>query len=112
MCTTNRKGAIFKIGNECESLREKSMNGYRSEHEEQSSTVGQICCLVEDGERCKRPAGNASYSKRIQKTVSQRKLKLSLDANVSEYCVIVVLNPFALAILFSNCTALSIAMKD
>ncbi|CAH3176694.1 unnamed protein product [Porites evermanni] len=64
--------------NQCE---EKNMNGYRSEHEEQSSTVGQICCLVEDGERCKRPAGNASYSKRIQKTVSQRKLKLSLDAN-------------------------------
>ena len=23
MCTTNRKGAIFKIGNECESVREK-----------------------------------------------------------------------------------------
>ena len=60
------------------------MNGYRSEQEEQSSTVGQICCLVEDGERCKRPAGNASYSKRIQKTVSQRKLKLSLDVNVRE----------------------------
>ena len=60
------------------------MNGYRSEQEEQSSTVGQICCLVEDSERCKRPAGNASYSKRIQKTVSQRKLKLSLDVNVRE----------------------------
>lgn len=58
------------------------MNGYRSEQEEASCTVGQICCLVEDSERCKRPAGNASYSKRIQKTVSQRKLKLSLDVNV------------------------------
>ena len=61
------------------------MNGYRSEQEEHSSTVGQICCLVEDNERCKRPAGNASYSKRIQKTVTQRKLKLSLDVNVSEF---------------------------
>ena len=60
------------------------MNGYRSEQEEQSSTVGQICCLVEDNDRCKRPASNASYSKRIQKTVSQRKLKLALDVNVSE----------------------------
>ena len=60
------------------------MNGYRSEQEEQSSTVGQICCLVEDNDRCKRPISNASYSKRIQKTVSQRKLKLSLDVNVSE----------------------------
>ena len=58
------------------------MNGYRSEQEEQSSTVGQICCLVEDNERCKRSASNASYSKRIQKTVAQRKLKLSLDGNV------------------------------
>ena len=58
------------------------MNGYRSEQEEASSSVRQICCLVEDGERCKRQAGNASYSKRIQKTVSQRKLKLSLDVNV------------------------------
>lgn len=57
------------------------MNGYRSEQEEASSSVRQICCLVEDGERCKRQAGNASYSKRIQKTVSQRKLKLSLDVN-------------------------------
>ena len=79
---------------------EKSMNGYRSEHEEQSSTVGQICCLVEDGERCKRPAGNASYSKRIQKTVSQRKLKLSLDANVSEYSV------------YSNCSPESFCPRN
>ena len=81
MCTTNGKGAIFKIGGKADAA---DMNGYRSEQEEQSSTVGQICCLVEDNERCKRSAGNASYSKRIQKTVSQRKLKLSLDVNVSE----------------------------
>ena len=59
------------------------MNGYRSEQEEHSANSGQICCLVEDGDRCKRLAGNASYSKRIQKTVAQKKLKLSLDINVS-----------------------------
>lgn len=59
------------------------MNGYRSEQEEHSATSAQICCLVEDIERCKRQAGNASYSKRIQKTVQQRKLKLSLDTNVN-----------------------------
>ena len=59
------------------------MNGYRSEQEENTSNSGQICCLVEDGDRCKRLAGNASYSKRIQKTVAQKKLKLSLDINVS-----------------------------
>jgi len=44
-----------------------------------SSGGGQICCLVENGHRCARPASNASYSKRIQGTVAQRKLKLQLD---------------------------------
>ena len=44
----------------------------------------QICCLVDDGERCTRPAGNASYSKRIQKTVQQRRLKLNIDHSVSD----------------------------
>ncbi len=39
----------------------------------------QTCCLVESGRRCVRRAGNASYSKRIQKTVTQRKLKLYMD---------------------------------
>ena len=87
--------------------RTADMNGYRSEQEEQSSTVGQICCLVEDNERCKRPAGNASYSKRIQKTVSQRKLKLSLDVNVSEFFG---LNPFTNRI-FSDLAECLIAFR-
>ena len=39
----------------------------------------QQCCLVENGRRCSKAAGNASYSKRIQKTVAQRKLKLHMD---------------------------------
>ena len=43
----------------------------------------QQCCLVENGRRCGRVAGNASYSKRIQKTVAQRKLKLHMDNSVS-----------------------------
>ena len=43
----------------------------------------QQCCLVEAGRRCGRVAGNASYSKRIQKTVAQRKLKLHMDNSVS-----------------------------
>lgn len=42
----------------------------------------QQCCLVENGRRCHRLAGNASYSKRIQKTVTQRKLKLHMDDGV------------------------------
>lgn len=58
---------------------EVSANGISSDEE----TTGQneICCLIEDGNKCRRPAGNASFSKRIQKTV-QRKLKLSLDTYV------------------------------
>lgn len=39
----------------------------------------QICCLTEDSNRCNRIAGNASYSKRIQKTVQQKRLRLSID---------------------------------
>lgn len=37
------------------------------------------CCLTEDGSRCTKISGNASYSKRIQKIVQQKKLRLSID---------------------------------
>ncbi|XP_030168603.1 histone deacetylase complex subunit SAP30 isoform X1 [Lynx canadensis] len=40
---------------------------------------GQLCCLREEGERCGRAAGNASFSKRIQKSISQKKVKIELD---------------------------------
>ncbi|XP_030067480.1 histone deacetylase complex subunit SAP30L [Microcaecilia unicolor] len=43
---------------------------------------GQSCCLIDDAERCVRPAGNASFSKRIQKSISQKKLKLDIDKSV------------------------------
>ncbi|XP_040849180.1 histone deacetylase complex subunit SAP30L isoform X3 [Ochotona curzoniae] len=43
---------------------------------------GQSCCLIEDGERCVRPAGNASFSKRVQKSISQKKLKLDIDKSL------------------------------
>jgi hypothetical protein len=55
-------------------------NGVSSD--EEITAQNEICCLIEDGNKCRRPAGNASFSKRIQKTV-QRKLKLSLDSYVS-----------------------------
>lgn len=29
-----------------------------------------LCCLIENGQKCTREAGNASYSKRIEKQVS------------------------------------------
>jgi len=58
-----------------------SVNGFSTEDDSRGSQE-QICCLIDDGDRCSRPAGNASYSKRIQKTVAQRKLKLNIDHNV------------------------------
>lgn len=67
------------------------MNGFSTGEEDSRGAADQICCLVDEGERCTRPAGNASYSKRIQKTVTQRRLKLNLDQVVrlfiTESCV-------------------------
>lgn len=55
-----------------------SVNGFSTEDDSRSGH-DQICSLIDDGERCTRQAGNASYSKRIQKTVQQKKLKLTRD---------------------------------
>jgi len=55
------------------------MNGFSTGEEDSRGPTDQICCLVDNGERCSKPAGNASYSKRIQKTVTQRRLNLSID---------------------------------
>jgi len=49
----------------------------------QSASAGLTCCLIDNGIRCHRPTGNASYSKRIAKTVTQRRLKLVVDQTVS-----------------------------
>ena len=43
------------------------------------TSTTQTCCLSDNGAKCPRPAGNASYSKRIQKTVAQKKLNLVVD---------------------------------
>jgi len=61
------------------------MNGVKMEIHEplQSAGAGLTCCLIENGLRCHRPTGNASYSKRIAKTVAQRRLKLVVDQMVS-----------------------------
>lgn len=58
------------------------MNGLDVNEEDRSSGHIQICCLIDCGYRCNRPAGNASYSKRIQKTVQQRRLRLIRDDSV------------------------------
>ncbi|XP_061419918.1 histone deacetylase complex subunit SAP30L-like isoform X3 [Lethenteron reissneri] len=55
------------------------MNGFSTEEDSRDGPLGQTCCLIDDGERCGRPAGNASFSKRIQKSISQKKLKLDID---------------------------------
>jgi len=61
------------------------MNGVKMEIDEplQSSGAGLTCCLIDNGIRCHQPTGNASYSKRIAKTVAQRRLKLVVDHTVS-----------------------------
>jgi len=61
------------------------MNGVKMEIDEplQSAGTGLTCCLIDNGIRCLRPTGNASYSKRIAKTVTQRRLKLVVDQTVS-----------------------------
>lgn len=68
--------------------REYQMNnGFSTGEEDSRGNSDQICCLVDDSERCRRPAGNAAYSKRIQKTVMQRKLKLNIDPQVIHHLV-------------------------
>uniref|UniRef100_A0A0A9WA87 Histone deacetylase complex subunit SAP30 n=1 Tax=Lygus hesperus TaxID=30085 RepID=A0A0A9WA87_LYGHE len=59
--------------------REAANNGFSTGEEDSRGPPDQVCCLIDDNYRCTRPAGNASYSKRIQKTVTQKKLRLNLD---------------------------------
>ncbi len=70
-------------------LQSYRMNGFSTEEDSHDGPpappfYGQSCCLIEDGERCGRSAGNASFSKRIQKSISQKKLKLDIDKSVSK----------------------------
>ena len=46
---------------------------------------GQNCCLLENGSRCLKQAGNAAYNKRIQKLVREKRLKLTSDPSVRLY---------------------------
>lgn len=67
------------------------MNGFSTGEEDSRGPTDQICCLIDNGDRCSKPAGNASYSKRIQKTVTQRRLNLNIDNSVSTVCFVVIL---------------------
>lgn len=62
------------------------MNGFSTGEEDSRGPTDQICCLIDCGERCTRSAGNASYSKRIQKNVTHRRMNLGIDTNVSVLC--------------------------
>lgn len=64
------------------------MNGFSTGEEDSRGPTDQICCLIDNGDRCNKPAGNASYSKRIQKTVTQRRLNLGIDNSVSTHCLL------------------------
>ena len=46
---------------------------------ETSHITSHVCCLMENGRSCNRPASNASYSKKIQGTVAQKKLRLEVE---------------------------------
>ncbi|KAL5240411.1 hypothetical protein ACI65C_007821 [Semiaphis heraclei] len=61
-----------------DSEKEMNQNGFSTGEEDSRGPLDKICCLQEDGFRCQRQAGNASYSKKIRNTV--RQLKLHLDA--------------------------------
>jgi len=55
------------------------MNGFSTGEEDSRGPTDQTCCLIDTDTRCQKTASNASYSKRIQKTVTQRRLPLKLD---------------------------------
>lgn len=93
-CPAGRAAAEWPTGDPpAEGLaRGGEMNGFSTEEDSREGPpaapaaapgYGQSCCLIEDGERCVRPAGNASFSKRVQKSISQKKLKLDIDKSVS-----------------------------
>lgn len=81
----------------------KMNNGFSTGEEDSRGPTDQICCLIEDGESCRNAAGNASYSKRIQKTVTQRRLKLNIDPQV--YCKIASYNNLRLYLVFVSLTS-------
>lgn len=47
-----------------------------------ASTSSSACCLIENGKRCLRPAGSHCFSKRMQKTVRQKRLKVTIASEV------------------------------
>ncbi|XP_001949619.1 histone deacetylase complex subunit SAP30 homolog [Acyrthosiphon pisum] len=63
-----------------------NQNGFSTGEEESRGPLDMICCLQEDGFRCQRQAGTASYTKKIRDTVRQFKLHLDAVARHTYIC--------------------------
>ena len=49
-----------------------------------SPEVPQICCIIEEGQRCQSRATSATFNKKLLKSVSQRRQRFSADPEVSK----------------------------
>lgn len=59
------------------------------------------CCLVDNGEKCTEPAGNAVYNKRIQRNVAHKNLNLYVKPEVSNSCFIINIFTYVIYFLMS-----------
>ena len=53
-----------------------------------SPDVDDICCLIDEGERCQNSAANVQWTKKFSKAVGQKRLRISPDLNVSKGALI------------------------
>ena len=50
-----------------------------------SPDVDDICCLIDEGERCQNPAASVQWTKKFAKAVGQKRLHISADTNVCRW---------------------------
>lgn len=50
-----------------------------------SPDVDDICCLIDEGERCQNPAASVQWTKKFAKAVGQKRLHISADINVCRW---------------------------
>lgn len=48
-----------------------------------SPDVDDICCLIDEGERCQNPAASVQWTKKFSKAVAQKRLHISADINAT-----------------------------
>lgn len=82
----NATQVVQLVTNQQQQIQSQQPQQQQHQQQQQQQTKAQsfkyICCLQENGVRCDRAAGNASYSRRVQKTVGLRKLNYTLDPDV------------------------------